>query len=117
MSNFDFAKATLSAVHADCVRAESYLSSDPAAACFYSRRAIEQLVGHLYDVMGLRAPYQNDLAARINDAAFKAKVLDGIAQKVNLIRRVGNTAAHEASLIQPQTALQVLRDVFHVVVF
>ena len=117
MSNFDFAKTSLPAVHADCVRAESYLSSDPAAACFYSRRAIEQLVGHLYDVMDLRTPYQNDLAARINDAAFKAKVGTGIAQKLNLIRRVGNTAAHEGRPIQPQTALQVLRELFHVVVF
>ena len=117
MSNFDFIRRTMPAVHADCVRAESYLSSDPAAACFYSRRAIEQLVGHLYDVMGLRAPYQNDLAARVNDATFKARVGVGIAQKLNLIRRIGNTAAHEGRPIQPQTALQVLRELFHVVVY
>jgi type I restriction enzyme, R subunit len=117
MSNFDFVKKTLPTVHADCGRAESYLLSDPAAACFYSRRVIEQLVGHLYDVMGLPAPYQNDLAARINDSAFKAKVGVGIAQKLNLIRRIGNTATHEGRPIQPQTALQVLRELFHVVVF
>lgn len=80
-------------------------------------RAIEQLAGHLYDVMGLPAPYQNDPAARINDSAFKAKVGVGIVQKLNLIRRVGNTAAHEGRPIQPQTALQVLRELFHVVVF
>ena len=116
MSNFDFAK-TLPSVHADCVRAESYLSNDPAAACFYSRRAIEQLVRHLYEVMGLQAPYKDDLAARINDAAFKAKVGVGIVAKLNLIRRVGNTAAHEGRPIQPQTALHVLRELFHVVVF
>ena len=54
MSNFDFIKADWPAIHGDCVRAESYLSTDPAAACFYSRRAIEQLVGHLYDVLALR---------------------------------------------------------------
>lgn len=117
MSNFDFVKAEWPAIHADCVRAESYLSSDPAAACFYGRRSIELLVGHLYDVTGLAAPYQNDLAARVNDPAFKAKVGVGIAQKLNLIRRVGNTAAHEGKPIQPQTALQVLRELFHVVVF
>jgi len=117
VSNFGFVKAEWPTIHADCVRAESYLSSDPAAVCFYSRRSIEQLVGHLYDVTGLAAPYQNDLAARINDPAFKAKVGVGIAQKLNLIRRVGNTAAHEGKPIQPQTALQVLRELFHVVVF
>ncbi|WP_067429034.1 DEAD/DEAH box helicase family protein [Nocardioides jensenii] len=116
MSNFVFAK-TLPSVHADCVRGESYLSSDPAAACFYSRRAIEQLVRHLYDVMGLQVPYQDDLAARINDAAFKAKVGIGIVAKLNLIRRLGNAAAHEGRAIQPQTALQVLRELFHVMVF
>ena len=117
MSNFGFIKVEWPAIHADCVRAESYLSTDPAAACFYGRRAIEQLVGHLYDILGLAAPYQNDLAARINDPGFKAKVGVGIAQKFNLIRRVGNTAAHEGKPIQPQTALQVLRELFHVVVF
>ncbi len=117
MSNFDFIKGEWRGIHGDCVRAESYTSSDPAAACFYSRRAIEQLVGHLYDVLALAPPYQNDLAARINDPGFKARVGVGIAQKLNLIRRVGNAAAHEGSPIQPQTALQVLRELFHVVVF
>jgi type I restriction enzyme, R subunit len=117
MSNFDFIKSDWPTIHADCVRAESYLSTDPAAACFYSRRAVEQLVGHLYDVLSLEAPYQTDLAARINDPGFKAQVGVGIAQKLNLIRRVGNTAAHEGRPIQPQTALQVLRELFHVMVF
>jgi type I restriction enzyme R subunit len=117
VSNFDFVRAEWPAIHGDCVWAESYLSTDPAAACFYSRRAIEQLVGHLYDVLALAAPYQTDLAARINDPGFKARVGVGIVQKLNLIRRVGNTAAHEGRPIQPQTALQALRELFHVMVF
>lgn len=117
MSNFAFVETTMPAIHADCVRAESYLSSDPAAACFYSRRAIEQLVSHLYDIVGLTQPYQNDLAARINDAGFKAKVGVGITQKLNLIRKWGNAAAHEGKPIPPPVALQVLRELFHVVVF
>ena len=40
----------------------------------------------------------------------------GIAQKLNLIRRIGNPR-HEGRPIQPQTALQVLRELFHVMVF
>ena len=104
-------------IHADCVRAESYLSTDPTAACFYSRRAIEQLVGHLYDVMDLEAPYRTDLAARIGDSTFKSKVGVGIVQKLNLIRRVGNNAAHESRPIASPVALQVLRELFHVLIF
>jgi type I restriction enzyme R subunit len=117
VSNFAFIRATLPAVHGDCVRAESYLASDPAAACFYSRRAIEQLVGHLYAVLDLPEAYQSDLAARVNAPAFKATVGLGITTKLNLIRKVGNTAAHESRPIPAQTALQVLRELFHVVVF
>lgn len=47
--------------------------------------------------MGLRAPYRNDFDARINDAAFKAKVGVGITQKLNLIRRIGNAAVHRTA--------------------
>lgn len=50
MSNFA-SSAILPAVQTDCVRAQSF-TSPPAAACFYRRRAIVQLVGHLDDVMG-----------------------------------------------------------------
>ncbi|GAB3706475.1 DEAD/DEAH box helicase family protein [Mariniluteicoccus flavus] len=117
MSNFDFARTALPGVHPDCVRAESYVSSDPAAACFYSRRAIERLVGHLYDVLGLRRPYKDDLSARINDTAFKAAVGTGITAKLNLIRKIGNTAAHDSRPLQHHTALHVLRELFHVVVY
>lgn len=117
MGNFEFVKALWPSIHADCVRAESYLSSDPRSACFYSRRAVEELVGHLYDVLALPVPYQPDLAARINAAEFKARTGNGINQKLNLIRKLGNTAVHEVRPIPPQAALQVLRELHHVVVW
>jgi len=54
VSNFDFLKSvTWPEMHADCARAESYAISDPRSACFYSRRAVEHLVGYLYDVLRL----------------------------------------------------------------
>jgi type I restriction enzyme R subunit len=117
MGNFDFVRATLPTVHPDCARAESYLSSDPRSACFYSRRAVEELVAHLYDVLALSRPYKDDLAARINDAGFKVKTGVGISQKLNLIRKIGNAAVHEQRPIQAQTALAVLRELHHVVVW
>lgn len=117
MSNFEFLRATLPAVHADCARAESYLATDPRSACFYSRRAVEELVGHLYDVLGLPLPYKDDLAARVNDAAFKAKTGVGIGQKLNLVRKLGNTAVHDTRPIPPQAALHALRELHHVVLW
>ncbi|WP_435771806.1 DEAD/DEAH box helicase family protein [Nocardioides sp. SYSU DS0651] len=117
MSNFEFIRRAWPSIHGDCARAESYLSSDPRSACFYSRRAVEELVGHLYDVLRLPEPYQSDLAARINAAEFRAKTGNGINQKLNLIRKLGNTAVHEARAIPPQVALQVLRELHHVMVW
>ncbi|WP_030528558.1 DEAD/DEAH box helicase family protein [Phycicoccus jejuensis] len=117
MGNFDFVHQTLPSLHDDCARAESYLSSDPRSACFYSRRVVEELVGYLYDVLSLPPPYRNDLAAKINDAAFKAKVPQGITQKLTAIRRIANTAVHENRQIRPDVSLAVLRELFNVVVW
>ena len=70
MGNFDFLRETLPGVFPDSARAESYLTSDPRAACIYSRRAAELLVNHLYDVLALREPYRDDFAAKANDPVF-----------------------------------------------
>ncbi len=117
MGNFDFVRQTLPSLHDDCVRAESYLASDPRSACFYSRRVVEELVGYLYDVLSLPVPYCNDLAAKISDAAFKARVPQGITQKLTAIRRVANSAVHENRQIRPDVSLAVLRELFNVVVW
>jgi type I restriction enzyme R subunit len=118
MTNFAFLQTVnWPETYADCARAESYALSDPRSACFYSRRAVEQLVDYLYDVLALKVPYANDLAARINDAKFKAKTGMGIAAKLNLIRRLGNTAVHDQHPIPPRAALDALKELHHVMVW
>lgn len=117
MSNFAFVKQALPTLHESCHRAESQLTSDPRAACFYSRRAVESLTRYLYEVLGLPTPYKPDLAALMNDAGFKAAVGQGIATKLNLIRRVANTAVHEERRVPARTALDVVRELHHVMVW
>jgi type I restriction enzyme R subunit len=118
MSNFAFVQAVgWPETYGDCARAESYALSDPRAACIYARRAAEQVVDYLYDVLRLPVPYANDLSARINDAGFKAKTGQGIAAKLNLIRRLGNSAAHDQQAIPPRAALDALRELHHVMVW
>lgn len=117
MSNFDFVRQTLPFVYNDCVRAESYLSSDPRSACFYSRRVVEQLVDYLYEILALPIPYRDDLAAKISDPAFKAQVPPAIIQKFTAVRRIANTAVHENRQVRPDVSLAVVRELFHVVVW
>ncbi len=117
MGNFDFVRHTLPTIHEDCAKAESYVAADPRSACFYSRRVVEELVAYLYDVLSIPIPYRDDLAAKINDAAFKAKVPQGITQKLTAIRRIANAAVHENRQIRPDVSLAVLRELFNVVVW
>lgn len=118
MSNFAFiGAAEWPDIQSDCARAESYLASDPRSACIYGRRAIEQLVGLLYDVMDLPLPYKDDLAARINERPFSTQVPPAIVHKLNLIRKAGNAAVHERRAIAPNIALAVLRELHHVTVW
>jgi len=116
-SNFAFVRHQWSEIHADCVRAEGYMASDPRSACFYARRAVEQIVGLIYDIDGLEPPYKDDLAARIGEPAFQRRVGVGIGQKLNLIRRLGNRAVHDTQPIPAKAAVDVLRELHHVVVW
>lgn len=116
-SNFDFVKAAIPAVYGDCVKSESYLANDPRSACFYARRAVEGLVTYLYNVWELPLPYIDDLAARINDAGFKQRAGAGMVAKLNLLRKLGNTAVHQQQPIAPGVALDALRQLFHVMVW
>jgi type I restriction enzyme R subunit len=117
MTNFAFIPHDWVQIGQDCARAEGYMSSDARSACFYARRAVEQLVGLIYDVDGLPVPYRDDLSARISDAAFQRRVGVAISQKLNLIRRLGNRAVHDTQPIPPKAALDVLRELHHVVVW
>lgn len=117
MGNFDFAKTALPTAFADCARAESYLTNDPRSACFYSRRAVENLVKYLYELRGLQTPYSIDLAARINDAAFRNVTGLGINKKFDAIRKFGNSAVHDDKPIPAHGALQVLRELHHVMIW
>jgi type I restriction enzyme R subunit len=118
MSNFGFVDAAeWPEIYADCARAESYLVSDPRSACIYARRSIEHLVGLLYDLLDLSLPYKEDLAARINEYAFREQVPPAIAHKLNLIRKAGNSAVHDQKAISPQIALAVLRELHHIMVW
>ncbi|RKT78670.1 type I restriction enzyme R subunit [Terracoccus luteus] len=116
-TNFDFIGTEWPEIHADCVRAEGYGRTDPRSSVFYARRVVEQIVRHIYVVEKLPEPYKADLAARISDAGFKKIVGPQFGSKADLIRRVGNTGVHETKVISEMTALNLLRELHHVVVW
>ncbi|RBP62779.1 type I restriction enzyme R subunit [Brevibacterium sanguinis] len=117
MSNFGFIQAEWPTIFADCARAESYVFSDPRSACIYSRRGIERLVLHLYEVLDIPVPYRDDLAARINDAKFKAVTGLGIHQKLTFLRKIGNNAVHNDSPVPVDAAVKALSELYLVLIW
>jgi type I restriction enzyme R subunit len=117
VSNFDFIRDVWPQTYEECMKAEGYAFTDPRTSFFYSRRVIEQLVRVIYGIDQLPTPYQDDLAARIGAPAFKAKVGEGIAQRMSLIRKSGNTAVHEHAQVASQAAVEVLKQLLHVVIW
>ena len=115
MSNFAFLHPHWRDLLVECEKAEEFTFRDARVSLIYSRRAVEQVTGFLYEVEGLDLPYSNDLAAKINAPAFKNIVGRDIAVKMNAMRLAGNRAVHEAKPISPESALQVLRELHHVV--
>ena len=114
-SNFEFIAGEWPELFGECVRAERYVRSDPRASVIYARRVVEQLVGFLYDVAGLQLPYQDDLAAKMNAPAFQKLLGSEMALKATAVRKAGNAAAHKVGTIAEHGALQVLREVHHLV--
>ena len=117
MSNFGFIRAQWPELFDVCQRAESYALSDPTAAAFTARIAVEKIVDYLFvDVFGLPEGYRSDLSARMNDSSFKNRTAR-INNQLNLIRRRGNDAAHGNRRLTPQEGVATLRDLFDVIVW
>ncbi len=75
MSNFIFLKNEWPEVLEPAAKAESLAYSDPRAACFYTRRALEMAVAWLYKHdAALRLPYQDSLNALIHEPTFRNSV-------------------------------------------
>ncbi|HEX8082126.1 MAG TPA: DEAD/DEAH box helicase family protein [Jatrophihabitans sp.] len=113
MSNFAFLRAEWPELFGEAVRAERNGYSDPRAACFYARRALELTVSWLYEAdRTLQQPYRDDLSARLFEPTFRTLVGNDIQTKADLIRRQGNAAVHRSRPVSPNDSLPVLGQLF-----
>jgi len=115
MSNFAFLQPEFPGVYEAGRQAEAHAHGDPRAACFYARRGLELAVAWLYrHDNALRAPYRDDLAARIHEPSFQLAAGVAIVTKARLIKDLGNRAVHDNKAIAPGDALSATRELFHV---
>ena len=113
MSNFKFLLSDPSfAPFANvAVSAEKILHIDPAACILNCRRAMEFAVKWMYSVdTELDMPYQDNLQSLMNREEFRAIVGPDLWRRMDLIRKKGNTAAHDTGKISQSLAMVCLEN-------
>lgn len=114
VGNFDFLQAEWPQLYAEAKKAERDALFDPRTTCFYARRTVEHTVRWIYRTQNLPESYKSDLAARIHEGRFVAVVGHGLVTKMDLIRKLGNTAVHDAKPVSKDSGQKALTELFHI---
>jgi type I restriction enzyme R subunit len=115
MSNFTFLPADYRTLAVAAQTAESHVFSDARGACFHARFALETAVHWLYrHDQGLEMPYDQSLGALLHAPSFQQRVPEAIFQKARTIQKVGNLAVHSQKPIRQFDALQLVKELQHI---
>ena len=115
MTNFDIFLSTpqFEPFASVAVSAERILHIDPSACVLNCRRAMEFAVKWMYSVdKGLVMPYQDSLVSLMNAEDFRDIVGADIWRRMDLIRRMGNNAAHTGRKITEEQAVLCLENLY-----
>ena len=115
MTNFDIFSAIpqFDSFASVAVSAERILHIDPSACVLNCRRAMEFAVKWMYSVdKALVMPYQDSLVSLMNTENFRDIVGADIWRRMDLIRRVGNNAAHTGKKITDEQAALCLENLY-----
>lgn len=111
---FNFLSRDFPEVMAHAIKAEVAARSDPRAACFYARLALEVAVGWLYsNDRHLREPYDTKLAALLAEPSFQRLIGQARFANADIVRRFGNNAVHETKPIPQERAIVSTRELFN----
>ena len=114
-ANFAFLKQEFPHAAESASYAERHVYGDPRASCFHARHALERLVKRVYKVdKTLNPPKVTNLDAYLSEPAFRALVPEVVWQKAEYIRQAGNVAVHANKAPAPEQALDVVRELAHV---
>ena len=114
-ANFAFLKQEFPHAAESASFAERHVYGDPRASCFHARHALERLLTRVYKVeKALTPPTVTNLDGYISDPAFRELVPEVVWQKAEFVRQAGNVAVHGNKPPAPDKALDVVRELYHV---
>lgn len=103
MTNFDFLKQEpkFNSFSDVAIAAEKVLKIDRESSVINCRRAMEFAIKWMYSVdKSLEMPYQDNLMSLMSTEDFHDLVDDTLWKRLNLIRKIGNRAAHNVERLQ-----------------
>ena len=116
MTNFDFLKKEpqFESFADAAITAEKILLLDHAAGVINCRRAMEFAVKWMYSVdSDLHKPYQDTLITLMNTDDFHQLVDRDLWKRMDLIRKMGNNAAHTGKKVTKDQALLCLENLYY----
>ena len=117
MSNFQFLYAEFPALLREAKEAEQLTLTSPKASAIMARSALERGTHWLFDNdPGLAWPYDERLSSLIHEQEFIQIVGQSISKEVNLIRLIGNQAAHGKPVSQDK-AIICIKNLFRFLSF
>lgn len=115
MTNFDFLKKEpkFNSFADVAVAAEKTLKIDKESSVINCRRAMEFAIKWMYSVdKSLEMPYQDKLVSLMSTDDFHDLVDEDLWKRLDLIRKIGNRAAHGGRKITEDEAILCLQNLF-----
>lgn len=115
MTNFDFLKSEpqFDSFSSVAIAAERIIHIDVESSIINCRRAMEFAVKWMYSVdASLIMPYDDKLAVLMNSEDFREIVGSDIWQRMDLIRKTGNNAAHTGKKVTFEQATLCLENLY-----
>ena len=115
MTNFDYLKQEpkFNSFADVAIAAEKILNIDLESSVINCRRAMEFAIKWMYSVdKALEMPYQDTLISLMSTEEFHDLVDDGLWKRLDLIRKVGNRAAHNGKKVTMDEAMLCLQNLF-----
>ena len=117
MSNISFIQQEFPELYLDAHEAEALALISPKASSILSRSALEVAIRWLYDNdPDLETPWDKNLNALIHNYSLRQLIDPDMFQEIDLIRRIGNAAAHGKRITSGES-LTCVKHLFRLVSF
>lgn len=112
--NFEFLRGKRSTLADLAGFAEHYAHSDPTSSLIKQRSFVEHAVLAIYEAYHLQPPYSDNLNDLLIEDSFKQAVPVVVQDKLHMVRKAGNHAAHPRRPITSKLSLDCLAELYDI---